>query len=91
MIPRVVIVAAIFNSLYSFVWDVRMDWGLGQAGAKRWGLRNTLLVSRNAAWPYYAAIALDLVLRLAWVAKLMEKGLARTDLVLTLELVEVSA
>lgn len=82
-------VAALFNSLYSFAWDVKMDWGLGQSSAKRWGLRNTLLVSPEDPRPYYAAVGLDLVLRLTWLTRLMDGWFQNTDLVLTLELIEV--
>ena len=66
-----------------------MDWGLGQAGSKRWGLRNTLLINHEDPWPYYVAVVMDFVLRLAWVARFLEGRLAFTDTVLTLELVEV--
>lgn len=66
-----------------------MDWGLAQAGSKRWGLRNTLLISHEDPWPYYAAVCLDLVLRLTWLVRLVEGHFRYTDLVLTLELVEV--
>ena len=66
-----------------------MDWGLGQAGSKRWGLRNTLLISHEDPWPYYVAVVMDFVLRLAWVARYLEGRLVFTDMVLTLELVEV--
>ncbi|CAN0254222.1 unnamed protein product [Laminaria digitata] len=66
-----------------------MDWGLGQTGSKRWGLRNTLLISHEDPWPYYVAVVMDFVLRLAWVARFLEGRLPFTDMVLTLELVEV--
>lgn len=67
-----------------------MDWGLGQRGSRRWGLRNTLLICHEAPWPYYVAVAVDLVLRLTWVARLVEGRFRSVDMVLTLELVEVS-
>ena len=82
--------AALFNSMYSFAWDVRMDWGLGQPGAKRWGLRNSLLISPEDPWPYYVAVGLDFVLRLTWLARLADGWFRYRDLVLTLELIEVS-
>lgn len=86
---QVILLVALFNSLYCFAWDVRMDWGLGQVGAKRCGLRNTLLISHEDPWPYYVAIALDFVLRLTWLARLGRGWAGFTDVVLTLELVEV--
>lgn len=66
-----------------------MDWGLWQAGSKRWGLRNTLLISHEEPWPYYAAVAMDFLLRLTWLARLHKGWMGFTDLVLTLELIEV--
>ncbi|CAN0311165.1 unnamed protein product, partial [Discosporangium mesarthrocarpum] len=89
---RLSFASALVNSLYSFAWDVRMDWGLGQPRAKKWGLRNTLLVSRDASWPYYIAVAVDLVLRLAWLpVRLGERKLDDTiDLALMLGVLEVT-
>ncbi|CAM9969787.1 unnamed protein product, partial [Hapterophycus canaliculatus] len=84
-----IIVAALFNSAYSFAWDVKMDWGLAQPGSRKRGLRNTLLISHEDPWPYYAAVAVDLLLRLTWIARLIEGRFRYTDMVLTLELVEV--
>ena len=66
-----------------------MDWGLLQPGSRRWGLRNTLLINHEDPWPYYAAVAVDLVLRLAWLSRLAEGRFQSMDMVLTLELVEV--
>lgn len=66
-----------------------MDWGLGQAGSRKWGLRNTLLISHEEPWPYYLAVVADLVLRLAWLLRLMEGRFRHMDMVLTLEVVEV--
>lgn len=86
---QLMIGAALVNSVYSFAWDVKMDWGLCQAGSRRWGLRNTLLISHEDPWPYYAAVAMDLVLRLTWIARLAEGWFPLTDMVLTLELIEV--
>lgn len=89
VVGNAIIAAALFNSAYSFAWDVKMDWGLGQAGSRKWGLRNTLLISHEEPWPYYLAVVVDLVLRLAWLLRLMEGRFRYTDMVLTLELVEV--
>lgn len=86
---KAIIAAALLNSAYSFAWDVKMDWGLGQPGSRRRGLRNTLLISHEDPWPYYAAVGVDLVLRLAWVARLADGRFRYMDMVLTLELVEV--
>jgi hypothetical protein len=41
------IVAIAVSSIYSFIWDVYFDWGLGQWNSKNWFLRDVLLVSRG--------------------------------------------
>lgn len=87
---HLIVAAMLFNSMYCFAWDVRMDWGLAQAGSKRCGLRNTLLISHEHPWPYYTAIAADFLLRLTWLARLRTGWGAYTDVALVLELVEVS-
>ncbi|CAM9514062.1 unnamed protein product [Pylaiella littoralis] len=88
-VGNAIIAAALFNSAYSFAWDVKMDWGLGQTGSRTWGLRNTLLISHEEPWPYYLAVVVDLVLRLSWLLRLKEGRFGHVDMVLTLELVEV--
>jgi len=62
------ILFVLINSLYSFWWDVVIDWNLSiftepsSPGAGLWGLRKSIhFRSPNL---YYTAIALDLVLRL---------------------------
>lgn len=63
------LLCAVFNSLYSFVWDVVMDWGLGQPKLprRRAFLRHQLLYRpRNI---YYLVIAVDFALRILWVTK----------------------
>lgn len=57
--------AAVVNSLFSFLWDLVMDWGLLQAGAERFGLRSVLLF--HGAWGvYYVLIVINLVGRTLW-------------------------
>lgn len=69
-IERVLLWALLINSLYSYSWDIFMDWGLGQLHARHPGLRPTLLFPSPSA--YYAAMLADLVLRLLWVLKYLE-------------------
>ncbi|KAL8000019.1 putative inositol monophosphatase [Plasmopara halstedii] len=60
---------AVFNSLYSFLWDVVMDWGLGQPRLPR---RIAFLRHHLTYRPrkiYYVIIVLDFVLRIMWVTK----------------------
>ncbi|KAG2506971.1 hypothetical protein BBO99_00009033 [Phytophthora kernoviae] len=63
------LLCAVFNSLYSFLWDVVMDWGLGQPKLPR---RVAFLRHQLTYRPrkiYYVIIAVDFVLRIMWVAK----------------------
>ncbi|TMW69451.1 hypothetical protein Poli38472_001607 [Pythium oligandrum] len=60
---------AVFNSLYSFLWDVIMDWGLGQPNLPRrvMFLRHHLIY--RPRWIYYGVIVVDFALRILWVTK----------------------
>lgn len=62
------------NSLYSFYWDVARDWDLSLFSpdcndpSHPFGLRRQRVFDSNTL--YYAVIAVDLVLRCTWSAKL---------------------
>lgn len=57
--------SVLLNSLYSFYWDIRMDWGLFTS------TRTIIQENRryDKVW-YYVAVALDFVLRISWSLKL---------------------
>eukprot|EP00934_Nitzschia_sp_Nitz4_P000939 Nitzschia sp. Nitz4//scaffold98_size77359//32605//35181//NITZ4_005548-RA/size77359-processed-gene-0.16-mRNA-1//1//CDS//3329560757//939//frame0 len=55
------------SSLYSFAWDVCMDWGLGKLDYQFLG--PSLMYPQRSY--YYAVIAVDLVLRFMWVLTLV--------------------
>lgn len=57
----------ISSSIYSFCWDVYMDWGLGR---REHGFLGTRLMFPKRSY-YYTAIGLDLVLRFMWVLTLI--------------------
>lgn len=62
------------SSLYTWVWDVTMDWGLGRPRYKFLG--DSQMFDRK--WVYYAAIIADLFLRFAWTLTLIPpRGAAR--------------
>lgn len=63
------LLCAVFNSMYSFLWDVIMDWGLGQPNLPKRVifLRHQLLYKPQRL--YYLVIAADFALRIAWVTK----------------------
>ncbi|KAJ5653311.1 SPXN-terminal [Penicillium lividum] len=56
---------ALLNSVYTSVWDLIMDWSLGNAYAKHPLLRETLAFRR--VWVYYAAMVLDVIIRFNWI------------------------
>lgn len=64
--------AAITNSLYSFWWDVSMDWDLTllskQQHKQPFGLRQQRVFRLPMA--YYLVVAFDIILRFAWSFKL---------------------
>eukprot|EP00980_Cylindrotheca_fusiformis_P027873 scaffold22560_cov135-Cylindrotheca_fusiformis.AAC.84 len=55
------------SSLYSFAWDVFMDWGLGKQAH---GYLGPSLMYPKRSY-YYAIMAIDLVLRFMWVLTLI--------------------
>jgi hypothetical protein len=55
------------SSLYSFAWDVFMDWGLGR---KKYGYLGPSLMYPKRTW-YFGIMAIDLVLRFMWVLTLI--------------------
>ncbi|XP_015437089.1 PREDICTED: xenotropic and polytropic retrovirus receptor 1 homolog [Dufourea novaeangliae] len=75
------IISCCINSIYSFTWDLKMDWGLldSNAGENKF-LREEVVYS--AAGFYYFAIIEDFILRFAWIASfgLVESGYVSSDL-----------
>ena len=78
------VVMAFWSSMYSFCWDVKMDWGFVEPGSKKRFLRNQLAYPK--ARYYYAAIAINLVLRFAWITSL-SYGLIQSTLNVRKELI----
>lgn len=56
---------ALLNAVYTSVWDLAMDWSLGNVYAKHPLLRETLAFRR--VWVYYVAMVLDVVVRFNWI------------------------
>ena len=61
------VAAYVTSTLYTFAWDVRIDWRL--ADLRHGGLRERRMFSR-VEW-YYLAICADLVLRFGWTLTLV--------------------
>jgi hypothetical protein len=72
-VPDQVVTSALFvvffliSTLYTYSWDVSMDWSLMRP--KHRLLRAELLFSWR--WAYYVAIGVDLVLRFVWTMTLV--------------------
>lgn len=56
---------ALLNAVYTSVWDLIMDWSLGNPYAKNPLLREVIAFRR--AWVYYAAMVLNVVIRFNWI------------------------
>jgi len=57
----------VMSSLYSYIWDVYMDWGLGSLKFNFLGPR----LMYPSKVHYYGVIGADLILRFMWVASLI--------------------
>lgn len=55
----------LLNAVYTSVWDLIMDWSLGNPYAKNPLLREVLAFRR--VWVYYAAMVMDIVIRFNWI------------------------
>jgi hypothetical protein len=56
---------ALLNAVYTSVWDLIMDWSLGNPYAKNPMLREVLGFRR--VWIYYAAMVFDVIVRFNWI------------------------
>ncbi|XP_057781464.1 phosphate transporter PHO1-like [Salvia miltiorrhiza] len=66
----VVLVTSVVATVYQLYWDFVKDWGLLNAKSKNPWLRDDLLLKKRSI--YYASIALNCVLRVAWVEGVMK-------------------
>lgn len=62
------------SSLYTWVWDVGMDWGLGRPQYNYLGDRHMF----GRLWVYYVAIVADLFLRFSWTLSLVPPNTSST-------------
>ncbi|XP_057777194.1 phosphate transporter PHO1 homolog 3-like [Salvia miltiorrhiza] len=62
-------ITSIIATIISTYWDIVMDWGLFQRKSKNRWLRDKLLVPHTSV--YFAAIILNVLLRLAWMQTVM--------------------
>ncbi|XP_069050441.1 xenotropic and polytropic retrovirus receptor 1a isoform X2 [Lepisosteus oculatus] len=62
------IVFSVISSLYTLIWDLKMDWGLFDKNAgENTFLREEIVYPQKAY--YYCAIVEDIILRFAWIIK----------------------
>ena len=92
-LPAAIVATSVINSVYSYLWDVMMDWGLVQLSVVKG--RVCLRLRPLCFYPtpaYIVAAALNLVLRFGWMANQVEalQGLSVAALVLMVEMAEVS-
>lgn len=70
------VISYVTTTLFTWVWDVKMDWDLFSMAPKKKGdyryplLRGRLLF-RHHIWVYYVAIVSNLVLRFLWTLSLL--------------------
>jgi len=84
------IIFSVINEIYTVIWDICMDWGLGSTSPRHSGLRNILLFPRT--W-YYVAVIIDIVGRSLWSARfspLVMNNMGGVKLVVACECYEVA-
>ncbi|XP_074571359.1 phosphate transporter PHO1 homolog 1-like [Curcuma longa] len=64
-------------TVYQLYWDFVKDWGLLQLNSKNPWLRNELIL--RCKFVYYLSMALNLVLRLAWLQTVLHYNFASLD------------
>jgi len=57
----------VFTTLYSYAWDLVMDWGLLRGQGSNWFLRDKLFYPK---WLYYFSVITNFFLRFAWLTPL---------------------
>ncbi|KAL2230099.1 UNVERIFIED_CONTAM: Phosphate transporter PHO1 [Sesamum indicum] len=65
----IVLVTSVVATVYQLYWDFVKDWGLLKPKSKNPWLRDDLILKNKGI--YYASIALNFVLRVAWVETVM--------------------
>ncbi|MED6114434.1 Acid phosphatase pho1, partial [Stylosanthes scabra] len=65
----IVLLTSVFATLYQLYWDFVKDWGLLNPNSKNPWLRDDLILKNKTI--YYISMALNVVLRVAWVETIM--------------------
>ena len=91
-LPAAIVATSAINSVYSFLWDVMMDWGLVQLSMIKGKVcLRTRPLCFYPAPAYFLAASLNFVLRFSWMANQLEalQGLSVAGLLLVVEVAEV--
>ena len=75
----VTVVFYLIATVYSYTWDLTMDWGLLRSRKKgRWGLRDKIMYPSHY---YYFAMFTNLILRFIWILRtnLIEENMIFED------------
>jgi hypothetical protein len=71
--------ALVFATMYQYVWDIIMDWGLIEFSARDVTVRLRGHRYLGPTWVYIAAMFVNLVLRFAWVLTLVPLDVTNTE------------
>lgn len=66
----IVLVTSLIATIYQLYWDFVKDWGLLDSNSKNLWLRDELVLKKKGF--YYIAIALNIVLRVAWLETVLQ-------------------
>jgi hypothetical protein len=66
-------------TMYQFVWDIFMDWGLVTLSRADGSLRMRSNRYIGPNWVYYVAIGVNFVLRFAWILTLIQLDVTNTE------------
>ncbi|OWM75838.1 hypothetical protein CDL15_Pgr009482 [Punica granatum] len=72
-----VVIVSSCATVYQLYWDFVKDWGLLQPNSKNPWLRNELMLRRK--FIYYLSMALNLILRLAWLQSVLHYSFGSID------------
>ncbi|KAE9535948.1 hypothetical protein AGLY_007849 [Aphis glycines] len=75
------VICSVISSIYTYTWDVKMDWGLFNNNSGEYTFLREEIVYDNTGY-YYFAIIEDLVIRLLWVPQyiLTSNGILSTEM-----------
>lgn len=73
----IVIITSAFATIYQLYWDFVKDWGFFNPKSKNKWLRDELILKNKSI--YYLSMALNLLLRVAWVETMMRFNLGAVE------------